>query len=135
VRLRLTFSSRGPEHLRWGTIDQESSQPLPGGDLVKNPNLTTTRATAEAVSFVMSQKMLRGIRDQAERTAASHWRAQHGTDPGKGPRSKQSLYVPSASFFAPYRPKTANARMTRPMPVSRSAIPTTMEKIEICSAM
>jgi hypothetical protein len=36
----------------------------------QNPNLTATRATAEAVSFVMSQKMLRGIRDQAERTAA-----------------------------------------------------------------
>jgi hypothetical protein len=33
-----------PRHLRWGTIDPESSQPLPGDDLVTNPNLTATRA-------------------------------------------------------------------------------------------
>jgi hypothetical protein len=33
------------------------------------------------------------------------------------------------------RPNTANARMTSPTPVRSSAIPTTMPKIEICSAM
>jgi hypothetical protein len=51
--------------------------------------------------------------------------------------------VPAELFLAAHqvgdgacsRPKTANAMMTRPMPVRISATPTTMLKIEICSAM
>jgi hypothetical protein len=35
----------------------------------------------EAVSFVMSQKMLRGIRDRPNAPLADHWRARHRTDP------------------------------------------------------
>jgi hypothetical protein len=33
-----------PWHLRWGTTGQESDEPLPGDDLIANPNLTATRA-------------------------------------------------------------------------------------------
>jgi hypothetical protein len=33
-----------PRHLRWGATDEESSGPLPGDDLVANPDLTATRA-------------------------------------------------------------------------------------------
>lgn len=33
-----------PQHLRWGTTDQELDEPLPGDDLIANPNLVATRA-------------------------------------------------------------------------------------------
>jgi hypothetical protein len=33
-----------PRHLRWGTTDQESDEPLPGDDLIQSPNLAATRA-------------------------------------------------------------------------------------------
>jgi hypothetical protein len=33
-----------PQQLRWGTIDQEPNEPLPGDDLIPNPNLVATRA-------------------------------------------------------------------------------------------
>jgi hypothetical protein len=33
-----------PRHLRWGTTDQEFDEPLPGDELVANPNLVATRA-------------------------------------------------------------------------------------------
>jgi hypothetical protein len=33
-----------PRHLRWGTTDQDSDEPLPGDDLIQNPNLVATRA-------------------------------------------------------------------------------------------
>jgi len=32
-----------PWHLRWGATGQESSEPLPGDDLIASPDLTTTR--------------------------------------------------------------------------------------------
>lgn len=35
---------RQPRHLRWGATDQESRGPLPGDDLLANPDLTATRA-------------------------------------------------------------------------------------------
>jgi hypothetical protein len=33
-----------PWHLRWGATGQESHEPLPGDDLIANPDLTATRA-------------------------------------------------------------------------------------------
>jgi hypothetical protein len=33
-----------PRQLRWGATDQESDGPLPGDDLIANPDLTATRA-------------------------------------------------------------------------------------------
>jgi hypothetical protein len=33
-----------PLHLRWGTTDEESDEPLPGDDLIANASLTATRA-------------------------------------------------------------------------------------------
>jgi hypothetical protein len=33
-----------PRQLRWGATDQESGRPLPGDDLIANPDLTATRA-------------------------------------------------------------------------------------------
>jgi hypothetical protein len=33
-----------PWHLRWGATDQESRAPLPGDELIANPDLTATRA-------------------------------------------------------------------------------------------
>jgi hypothetical protein len=33
-----------PRQLRWGATDQESDRPLPGDDLIANPDLTATRA-------------------------------------------------------------------------------------------
>ena len=33
-----------PRQLRWGTIDPESDEPLPGDDLIPSPNLVATRA-------------------------------------------------------------------------------------------
>ena len=33
-----------PRHLRWGATDQESRGPLPGDDLLANPDLAATRA-------------------------------------------------------------------------------------------
>lgn len=33
-----------PWHLRWGATDQECREPLPGDDLLVNPDLTATRA-------------------------------------------------------------------------------------------
>jgi hypothetical protein len=33
-----------PRQLRWGAIDQESDEPLPGDDLIPSPNLAATRA-------------------------------------------------------------------------------------------
>jgi hypothetical protein len=33
-----------PWHLSWGATDQESDQPLPGDDLIANPDLSATRA-------------------------------------------------------------------------------------------
>ena len=33
-----------PRHLRWGATDQESCGPLPGDDLLANPDLSATRA-------------------------------------------------------------------------------------------
>ncbi len=33
-----------PRQLRWGTIDPESDEPLPGDDLIPNPDLVATRA-------------------------------------------------------------------------------------------
>jgi hypothetical protein len=33
-----------PRHLRWGATDQEARGPLPGDDLVANPDLSATRA-------------------------------------------------------------------------------------------
>src|SRR6266851_6379390 len=33
-----------PRHLRWGTTGQESGEPLPGDDLIADPDLTATRA-------------------------------------------------------------------------------------------
>jgi hypothetical protein len=33
-----------PRHLRWGATDQESRRPLPGDDLLANPDLAATRA-------------------------------------------------------------------------------------------
>ena len=57
------------------------------------------------------------------------------TQGGSTSLDRSLAYVPSASFLDSYRPKTASARMTRPIPVRISATPTTMLKIEICSAM
>jgi len=33
-----------PRHLRWGTTDQDSDEPLPGDDLIQSHNLAATRA-------------------------------------------------------------------------------------------
>ena len=33
-----------PRQLRWGATDQESDEPLPGDDLIADPDLTATRA-------------------------------------------------------------------------------------------
>jgi hypothetical protein len=33
-----------PRYLRWGATDQEAQEPLPGDDLVANPDLSATRA-------------------------------------------------------------------------------------------
>jgi hypothetical protein len=33
-----------PRHLRWGATGQESGEPLPGDDLIADPDLTATRA-------------------------------------------------------------------------------------------
>jgi hypothetical protein len=39
-----------PKQLRWGTIDQETDEPLPGDDLIPNPNLVATRAISVRAS-------------------------------------------------------------------------------------
>lgn len=39
-----------PQQLRWGTIDQEPNEPLPGDDLIPNPNLVATRAISVRAS-------------------------------------------------------------------------------------
>ena len=39
-----------PRHLRWGTTDQEKDGPLPGDDLIANPNLVATRAITVCAS-------------------------------------------------------------------------------------
>lgn len=39
-----------PRHLRWGATDQESGGPLPGDDLLANPDLTATRAVTVRAS-------------------------------------------------------------------------------------
>ena len=33
-----------PLHLRWGATDEEVEEPLPGDDLIVNPNLVASRA-------------------------------------------------------------------------------------------
>ena len=39
-----------PRHLRWGTMDQDSDEPLPGDDLIQSPNLAATRAVTVRAS-------------------------------------------------------------------------------------
>jgi len=39
-----------PRHLRWGTTDQDSDEPLPGDDLIQSPNLAATRAVTVRAS-------------------------------------------------------------------------------------
>ena len=39
-----------PRHLRWGTTNQESDEPLPGDDLIANPDLAATRAISVRAS-------------------------------------------------------------------------------------
>ena len=39
-----------PRQLRWGATDQESDRPLPGDDLIANPDLTATRAITVGTS-------------------------------------------------------------------------------------
>ena len=50
-------------------------------------------------------------------------------------RLSRVSYAGATSSADRLRPKTAKARITRPIPVSTRAIPTTIPKIEICSAM
>ena len=39
-----------PRQLRWGATDQESDRPLPGDELIANPDLTATRAITVGTS-------------------------------------------------------------------------------------
>jgi hypothetical protein len=46
-----------PRHLRWGTMDQESDEPLPGDDLIQSPNLETSGAQPSLVNRKWSDVM------------------------------------------------------------------------------
>jgi hypothetical protein len=48
-----------PWQLRWGATGEERAATLAGDDLIAEP--------VAVVAFVMSQRMLRGIKDRAER--------------------------------------------------------------------
>ena len=86
-----TFFIR-PWHLRWGATDEEVEKSLPGDELVPDPATESTRAIlrsrtarglemlydllgVEIPHFIMERRMLKGIKERAERAQAT-WSAE-----------------------------------------------------------